>query len=148
MIETPPQARPPRLLDRLHEAIRMRHYSPRTEEAYGGWIKRFIDFHGRRHPRELGPPAIEAFLSYLATDAHVSASTQNQALAALLFLYVHVLEQPPGAFAAFVRAKRPQRVPVVLTFTEAARVRTPAGSVRNALDCKGCLQNGGDCGVL
>jgi integrase len=122
MNDAPDEPRPPRLRDRLHEAIKLRRYSPRTEEAYRTWIKRFILFHGRRHPRELGPPEIEAFLTHLATDEHVSASTQNQALAALLFLYVHVLGQAPGAFAEFVRAKRPARVPVVLTPAEVSAV--------------------------
>jgi integron integrase len=115
-------ARPPRLLDRVCEALRMRHYSPRTEEAYCGWIRRFVLFHGRRHPRELGSPEIEAFLSHLAVAGRVSASTQNQALAALLFLYVHVLGHPPEALGDFVRAKRPERVPVVLTPTEVSAV--------------------------
>jgi site-specific recombinase XerD len=80
----------PKLLDRLRQAIRTRHYSPRTEQAYVGWIRRFIAFHGKRHPRELGEPEVTAFLSRLATDG-VSASTQNQALSAVLFLYEVVI---------------------------------------------------------
>ncbi|WP_437810120.1 site-specific integrase [Sorangium sp. So ce1078] len=80
-----PTARPPRLLERVREAIRTRRYSPRTEEAYCAWIRRFILFHDRRHPRDLGLAHVEAFLTHLATDQHVSASTQNQALAAILF---------------------------------------------------------------
>ena len=83
----------PRLLDQVRAAMRTRHLSPRTEEAYVGWIRRFIFFHGKRHPSLLGEPEITHFLSHLATHEHVSASTQNQALAALLFLYQRVLDR-------------------------------------------------------
>ena len=117
-----PSPRPPRLLDQVREAIRRRHYSPRTEKAYCAWIRRYILFHGRRHPRELGPEAIEAFLTHLATEDHVSASTQNQALAALLFLYVQVLAEPMAWLTTFVRAKRPERLPATLTATETMAV--------------------------
>src|SRR5687768_3758874 len=86
-----PSARAPGLLDALREAIRLRHYSLRTEKAYVDWVRRFIRFHGRRHPRELGGEHVQAFLSSLAVQRHVAASTQNQALAALLFLYREVL---------------------------------------------------------
>ncbi len=113
---------PRRLLDRVRSAIRTRHYSPRTEEAYCSWIRRFVHFNGLRHPSELDPGAITAFLTHLATVEHVSASTQNQALAAILFLYVHVLGAPPERYADFVRAKRPHRIPVVLTRREVALV--------------------------
>ncbi|APR78831.1 Integron integrase IntIPac [Minicystis rosea] len=113
--ERPETGRAPRLLDRVREVIRARHYSPRTAEAYCTWIRRFVLFHGRRHPRELGAPEVEAFLSHLANEQHVSASTQNQALAALLFLYTHVLVAPLAELGGFTRAKRPLRVPVVLT---------------------------------
>src|SRR5712692_12083522 len=89
-----PPAGAPRLLDRMRHAIRARHYSLRTEEAYVGWIRRYIFFHGKRHPAEMGESEINAFLSYLAVKGQVSASTQNQALSALLFLYRHVLEKP------------------------------------------------------
>jgi hypothetical protein len=75
--------------------IRRRHYSPRTEEAYVAWVRRYVHFHGLRHPSTLGPEAITSYLTHLATDGRVSASTQNQALAALLFLYVNVLGRPP-----------------------------------------------------
>ena len=85
---------PPRLLDRLRAALRARHYSLRTEQSYVAWVKRFIFFQGKRHPDELGEPEINAFLSSLATDGKVAASTQNQALSALLFLYRHVLDRP------------------------------------------------------
>jgi len=107
--------RQPKLLDQLRAAIRMRHYSLRTEETYLHWIERFILFHGKRHPQELGGQEISQFLSTLAVDHHVSASTQNQALCALLFLYRHVLAHEVGWLDNVVRAKRPQRLPVVLT---------------------------------
>lgn len=114
----------PRLLDRVRLAIRARHYSLRTEEAYVAWIRRFILFHGKRHPLEMGEAEINAFLTDLAVRGGVSASTQNQALAAVLFLYRHVLEKPLPAIADVVRAKRPQRLPVVLT---RAQVRAVIG---------------------
>ncbi len=104
-----------RLLDRVRAAVRARHYSPRTEDAYVGWVRRFILFHGKRHPDEMGPAEITAFLTALAVERRVSASTQNQALAALLFLYTHVLGREPGWLDGIVRAKRPTRLPVVLT---------------------------------
>jgi len=113
-----PQGNQPRLLDQVREAIRMRHYSIRTEEAYVSWIKRYILFHGKRHPLEMGEDEITQFLSALAVHGQVSASTQNQALCALIFLYRHVLGQNFGWLADVVRAKRPQRLPVVLTRPE------------------------------
>ncbi len=100
----------------------MRHYSIRTEKAYVAWIRRFVVFHGKRHPKEMGEVEINAFLSYLATRERVSSSTQNQALAALLFLYRNVLEMPFPKIEGLVRAKQPQRLPVVLTRDEAARL--------------------------
>jgi integron integrase len=106
------------LLMQLRAAIRTRHYSPRTEEAYVQWVRRFIRFSGLRHPRELGPSDVTRFLSSLAVDANVSASTQNQALAAIVFLYRDVLDMPVGWLDAVVRAKRPGRVPVVFTRDE------------------------------
>jgi integron integrase len=112
----------PSLLTQLRVAIRTRHYSPRTEEAYVQWVRRFVRFCDRRHPRELGPSDVTRFLSSLAVDAHVSASTQNQALAAIVFLYRDVLEMPIGWLNALVRAKRPRRVPVVLTRDEVRRL--------------------------
>src|SRR5215831_8809556 len=111
---TASSARPRRLLDQVHDAIRARHYSPRTAEAYCTWVRRFVLFHGTRHPNEMGAHEIEAFLNHLATDQHVSASTQNQALAALLFLYVHVLSRPVGELGDLTRAKRPHRLPMAL----------------------------------
>jgi len=112
----------PSLLTQLRVAIRTRHYSPRTEEAYVQWVRRFIRFCGLRHPRELGPSDVTRFLSSLAVDANVSASTQNQALAAIVFLYRDVLNMPVGWLNALVRAKRPGRVPVVFTRDEVRKL--------------------------
>jgi integron integrase len=112
----------PKLLTLVRRAIRLRHYSRHTEEAYVGWVRRFVRFCGTRHPRELGPAEVTRFLSSLAVDRRVSASTQNQALGALVFLYRDVLDAPVGWLAALVRAKRPRRVPVVLTRDEVRRV--------------------------
>jgi integron integrase len=121
---TPPPApqQPPRLLDRLRHACRVRHYSIRTEEAYHDWCKRFILFHGKRHPHEMGAAEINAFLTHLAVVGHVSASTQYQAFSAILFLYQRVLEVDPGMVAGVIRAVRPKRLPVVLTREEVDRV--------------------------
>ena len=105
----------PRLLDQYRERLRVKHYSLRTEDAYLHWARRFIYFHGKRHPREMGGPEVEAFLSHLATEGRVASSTQNQALAALLFLYREVLQKELPWMDGMVRAKRPARVPVVLT---------------------------------
>jgi integron integrase len=110
-----------RLLDQVREVLRLKHYSIRTEEAYVQWIKRFIFFHGKRHPKEMGAREIEAFLTDLAVRGKVAASTQNQALNALVFLYREVLHVELGEFSA-VRAKRPERLPVVLTKAEASRL--------------------------
>ena len=124
----PPATAPkPRLLDQVRQAIRTRQYSYQTEKAYVGWIKRFIFFHGKRHPAEMGEPEIARFLSSLATERHVSASTQNQALNALLFLYHEVLGKEVGYVNGVVRAKRPRRLPVVLTREE---VRSILGQLR------------------
>jgi len=109
---------PPRLLDRVRAAARLRHLSRRTEKAYLGWIRRFVLFHGKRHPAEMGPAEITAFLSMLATERRVSASTQNQALGALLFLYRAVLERDVPWLDDLVRAKRPGRLPIVLSRDE------------------------------
>ncbi len=112
----------PRLLVLVRRAIRLRHYSRRTEEAYVQWVRRFVRFHGLRHPRELGESEVTAFLSDLATRVGVSASTQNQALAAVLFLYRRVLGVRLPWLADVVRAKRPVRLPVVLTREEVRAV--------------------------
>jgi integron integrase len=114
----------PKLLDRVRDAIRTRHYSPRTEQAYVHWIRRYIFFHGVRHPADMGKQELNAFLSHLAVKEHVSASTQTQALSALVFLYRHVLERDIGLLEGVVRAKRPARVPVVLTRSEVRQLLT------------------------
>jgi integron integrase len=116
-----------KLIAQVRQAIRLRHYSQRTEEAYVGWVRRFIRFCGLRHPRELGPGDVTRFLSSLAVDGHVSASTQNQALSALVFVYGEVLGRSVGWLNALIRAKRPTRVPVVLTRDE---VRAVLGRLR------------------
>ncbi len=112
------EPRPPRLLERVRIALRTRHYSQRTEKAYVAWVRRFILFHGKRHPDTLAEPEIGAFLSSLADPGGMSASTQNQALAAILFLYGQVLGRELAWLGDLVHAKRPQRVPVVLTRDE------------------------------
>ena len=112
----------PKLLDRVRYTIRLKGYSIRTEQAYTSWIRRFIIFHNKRHPQDMGKAEIEAFLSYLAIDRHVAASTQNQAFNALLFLYRSVLEIDfPENINAF-RSKRPVRLPTVLTHSEAVKI--------------------------
>jgi integron integrase len=113
---------PPKLLDRLRTRLRTRHYSIRTEQAYCQWARRFILFHGKRHPKEMGAPEIEAFLSHLVVTDGVSASTQNQAKSALLFLYKEVLQVDLPWLNNITRAKTPQRLPVVLTSSEVKRV--------------------------
>jgi integron integrase len=112
----------PKLLDQVRQAIRTRHYSYRTEKAYVHWITRFLFFHNKRHPAEMGEVEIGKFLSSLATDSRVCASTQNQALNALLFLYREVLHKEIGYVNGVVRAKRPVRLPVVLTRQEVRSV--------------------------
>lgn len=114
--------RGPTLLEEVRRAIRVRHYSKRTEQAYVGWIRRFVIATGRRHPRELGGREVEAFLTRLASDHDVAAGTQNQALAALLFLYKEVLKVDLPWMEDVVRAKRPRRIPAVLSREETARL--------------------------
>jgi integron integrase len=111
----PRGAREPRLLDKMSKALRSRHYSPRTEKAYRRWVERFIYFHDVRHPAEMGEPEINEFLTHLAVDLKVGASTQNQALSAILFLYRHVLGREVGDLGKVIRARRTERLPVVLT---------------------------------
>lgn len=110
------------LLEEVRRQVRVRHYSLRTEQAYVGWVRRFVWAYGRRHPRELGGKEVEAFLTQLAADGNVAAGTQNQALAALLFLYREVLGVDLPWMEEVVRAKRPRRVPVVLSREETARL--------------------------
>ncbi len=112
-------AGPPRLLDRVRAGLRARHYSPRTEKTYVAWIRRFILFHGKRHPETMSEADIGSFLSHLASEAKVGAGTQNQALAALLFLFQQVLGRRLEWRGNLVRAKRPVLVPVVLGRDEA-----------------------------
>jgi len=108
----------PRLYDRMIAELRGRHYSPRTEQSYCYWVRRYIYFHNKRHPAEMGEPEMNTFLSHLAMRQKVSASTQNQALSALLFLYRHVLRREVGDLGQVIRARRPKRLPVVLTREE------------------------------
>lgn len=112
----------PRLLDDVRNCLRLKHYSLRTERAYVDWIKRYIWFHGKQHPKVLGPKHVEAFLTDLAVSRNVAAATQNQALSALLFLYREVLGVDLPWLDDVTRAKKPQRLPVVLTQTEVQRV--------------------------
>lgn len=111
-----------RLLERLRARLRSRHYSRRTEEAYVDWVRRFVRFHDRRHPATMGEREVAAFLTHLATERHVAASTQNQALSALLFLYRHVVTIDIGWIASVRCAKRPMRLPVVLSRAEVRNV--------------------------
>jgi integron integrase len=112
----------PKLLDRVRDAIRTRHYSRRTEDAYVHWIRRYIVFHKKVHPSTMGAPEISAFLTWLAVDQRLSASTQNQAFCAVLFLYRDVLQVEVGAIAHMPRARMPTRLPVVLSREEVRHV--------------------------
>lgn len=116
-----PTEKPRKLLDLVRDAIRLKNYSYRTEEAYVYWIKKYIFYHNKKHPQALHKPDIEKFLTHLAVDDHVSASTQNQALSALLFLYNHVLHIPID-YVDFLWAKKPEKLPVVLTKHEVRAV--------------------------
>ena len=113
-----PPSSQPKLLDRLRLALRSRHYSRRTGKTYLMWVRRFIFFHKVRHPAEMAEPEINAFLTYLAVEKRVSASTQNQALSALLFLYRHVLGREAGELGEVIRARKPKRLPVVMSCEE------------------------------
>ena len=128
-----PAPNQPKLLDRLRHELRYRHYAYRTEKSYVHWVKKSIFFHDKRHPREMGGPEIKAFLTHLAVNADVAASTQNQALCAIVFLYKHLLNMDLGDFSTFTYAKRPQTLPVVLTTagppTVAVIVVTPSPTV-------------------
>ena len=111
-----------KLLDRLRRACRTRHLSLRTERAYLRWVRQYVRYHGLRHPLDLTESDVRAFLEHLAVERRVAASTQNQALAALIFLYAHVLDRPLGDLGPVVRARRPKQLPVVLTREEVAAV--------------------------
>jgi integron integrase len=123
----------PRLLDQVRDALRLHHYSIRTERAYLDWIKRYILFHNKQHPAELGERDVTAFLSDLASNRQVAASTQNQALAALLFLYQKVLGHDLDWLENVVRAKRPARLPVVLTRAEIQRLLAQLSDVHELI---------------
>lgn len=112
----------PRFLVQVAHACRVRHLAYSTEQSYVSWVKRFILFHNKRHPKDMGPSDVRAFLTHLAVNRRVSASTQNQALNAIVFMYREVVRRDPGEFGEFDRAKRPKRLPVVLTKEEVKRV--------------------------
>ena len=122
LLKNGPLPAKPKLLDQVRETIRRRHYSIRTETTYIDWIRRYILFHRKRHPAEMGAPEMEQFLNHLAVDKNVAASTQNQALSALVFLYREVLRQEFEWLDNLERAKKPARLPVVLTESEARHV--------------------------
>jgi integron integrase len=129
-----PNGQPPRLLDQLRQAVRARHLSERTEEAYVYWTRRYILFHGKRHPNAMGPSEVKSFLIYLAVHRKLGPSTQNQALGALLFLYRRVLGRDLDGPTDVIRAKRPRLLPVVLSQTEiAAILRHLGGTARLAV---------------
>ena len=117
----PPVSRP-KLLDRVRWHLRVKHYSIRTEQAYLDWIRRFILFHGKRHPEQMGEPEIALFLSHLAIEGRVAAATKNQALSALLFLYQQVLDRKLQYVAGVERVSRPPKLPVVFTRAEARAI--------------------------
>jgi integrase len=112
----------PRLREQFRNVIRVNHYSIRTEKTYWYWIRYFLRYHQMRHPLEMGPAEVSAFLTWLAVSRHVTAATQNQALNALVFLYGKVLDRPLGDIGDTVRAKRPARIPTVLTHGEATQI--------------------------
>ena len=122
ILSTARTADKPKLLDQVRDVIRRKHFSIRTEQTYVEWIKRYIFFHGKRHPNEMAEAEITAFLTHLARAGKVAASTQNQALSALLFLYREVLQQNIGWLHQVERAKRPARLPIVLTKDEVRRL--------------------------
>jgi len=126
-------------LRRVCEAIRVRHYSIRTERSYVDWIRRYILFHGKSHPQDLGAEQVAEYLTYLAVERNVAASTQNQALNALNFLYKIVLDQPLGDINGVTHAKRPKRLPVVLTSHEVGELLAHLKGVHWLI---GCLQYG------
>ncbi|HEY8181723.1 MAG TPA: integron integrase [Thermoanaerobaculia bacterium] len=138
-------AEPPRFLERVRAAVRTRHYSRRTEQAYVGWTKRFILFHRKRHPAAMGADEVNAFLSHLAVDGRVSPSTQAQALSALVFLYRHVLDDPLPWIDDIVRAERKRKLPVVLTREE---VRSVLGAMEGTPRLVAAILYGGGLRLL
>src|SRR4051812_15750632 len=141
----PPAPRPDnrKLLDRVRDAIRFKHYSLRTEKAYTDWVKRFILFHNKRHPSDMAEAEITEFLASLARDQNVAASRQNQALSALLFLYKEVLKQEIGWLDRVERAKKPARLPVVLSREEVRRLLSHMSGTSRLM--AGLLFGGGVC---
>ena len=129
------RGRPVRLLDQVRGACRVRHYSRRAEQTYAQWVKRFVLFHGKRHPSEMGAVEVSAFLSHLAVVGRVAASTQNQALAALVFLYRHVLDAPALELEDLVRARVAVRLPVVLTQDETKAVLSRLTGESHLVSC-------------
>ena len=119
---SPTQGKPKKLLEEVRDLMRLRHYSIRTEQCYCDWITRFIRYHGKRHPREMGEAEVTAFLTHLAREGNVAASTQNQALSALLLLYKEVLKQEIGWLEGVERATKPKRLPVVLNRDEVHKI--------------------------
>jgi integron integrase len=122
----------PKLIDQMRQAMRIKHYSLRTEKSYINWVRRYIYFHNKRHPREMGATEVQSFLSDLAVQRRVSASTQNQALNALVFLYKQVLKKELGVIDA-VRARRPKRLPVVLTQEEVQKILSLLSGVNHLI---------------
>ena len=118
----PAEPKKPRLLEQVRRRCRLRHLALSTENTYGAWVRRYILFHNKRHPLEMGASEVTAFLTHLAVEEHVAASTQNQLLSALLLLYRDVLDQQFGWLDDVVRAKKPKRLPVVFSPEEAIGV--------------------------
>jgi len=135
MASKAPESITPTLMRRYHLAIQSRHYSLRTEKAYSRWVVRFLKYHNFRHPESLGDKEINRYLSHLATDQRVSASTQNQALSAILSLYRHVIKREVGILDNLIRAKKPVRIPVVMNRDEVSLVLGCLAG-RNRLVCE------------
>jgi site-specific recombinase XerD len=135
----------PKLLTQVRQVVRSKHYSPRTEESYVGWVRRFVRFHGMRHPAQLGVQDVNRFLSALAASGRLSASSQTQALSALLFLYRDVLGHDIGNIGQVTRAKQPARLPVVLNREE---VRAVLGQLQGEARIAGLLMYGGGLRLL
>jgi len=114
--------KPKKLLDQVRDALRLKHYSYRTEQTYNDWIRRYILYHDKTHPKDMGEPEIQAFLTYIATKRNVSASTQNQALSALIFLYRNVIHKELDLPTGLITARRSTHLPTVLTSAEAQKI--------------------------
>ena len=134
VVRTPPAGKP-KLLDQVRDVIRRKHYSIRTEQAYIDWIKRFIIYHGKRHPAEMAEEEVAEFLTHLARHLNVAASTQNQALSALLFLYKEVLKHEIGWLEKVERAKKPPKLPVVLSRGEVKEIFEHLHGVPKLMAC-------------